>query len=331
MLLPKKSKNNPQTIALMAILFATAIWGFAPVVIKGTLDYLPPFTFLFYRFLIVCLVLLPYMCLYLKKQSPSIRDLPALVLVGLLGQTSLILIFVGLKYTTSIEMSIIGIVAPIMLAVAGHYFYRDELNKYLKIGLAVASVGTLILTLGPIMEPNQTIASKELRIFGNLLVLLYQVFFVTYVLWSKRIRGENSHEINILAKFFRIAIPRKKYGSFFITGLSFYVALASMLPLYVFENQGFFGGYSVEILRMGPEPLFGLIYMSIFSSIVAYGLFDWSLKHLKVTDTVVFSYLAPIFTIPAAFIVLQEIPTSELVVGSLIIAVGIVIAEKRKS
>ncbi len=324
------SDTSKETHALLAILGATAIWGFAPPIIKHTLDYIPPFSFLFYRFLIVCLAIFPFLYLELRRQNVILRDFPALALSGLLGQASLILIFYGLKYTSSLEVAVIGIIAPLLMVAAGHYFYNDKINKNLKIGLIITTLGTFILAFGPILDSNALSATKNARVLGNALIVIYNLFWTAHVLWSKRLRGENSHRVNEVAKFLGIPVPRKKYSSELITGFSFYVGLACMTPLYVLESAGKTGNGAFSILDLGYSGWAGLLYMALFSSIVAYGLFEWSLKYLKVTDTVIFSYISPIFTLPAAFLILGELPTLDIIVGSLVIALGIFVAERKK-
>lgn len=324
------AKASKETHALLAILGATAIWGFAPPIIKHTLDYIPPFSFLFYRFLIVCLALFPFLYLELRRQRVSLRNFPALVLSGLLGQASLILLFYGLNYTSSLEVAVIGIIAPLLMVSAGHYFFNDKVNKNLKIGLIITSLGTLILAIGPILDSNAPTATRNARIIGNTLIVIYNLFWTAHVLWSKRLRGENSHKVNEVAKFLGIPVPRKKYSSELITGLSFYAGLVCMTPFYILESTGKLGTSTFTILHLNATGWVGLLYMALLSSIVAYGLFEWSLKYLKVTDTVIFSYISPIFTLPAAFLILGELPTSDIIVGSLIIALGIFVAERKK-
>ena len=329
--LPTRSRS-PEFYALLAMLFATAIWGFAPPIIKYTLDYIPPFSFLFYRFLIVCLVLFPFMYLELRRQSVSLREFPALAVSGLLGQTSLILIFIGLRYTSSLEVAVIGIIAPLLMVTAGHCFFNEKVNKNIKVGLIITSLGTLFLAIGPILDSNVSPTMRNSRILGNALIVIYNLIWTAYVLWSKRIRGENSPKVNQVAKFFGIPIPRKRYSSGLITGISFYVGLITMTPFYVLESMGKIGssgGFSLLDLTAGGW--LGLLYMSFLSSIVAYTLFEWSLKYLKVADTAIFSYISPIFTLPAAFLILRELPTGDILLGSIIIAIGIVVAERKKS
>lgn len=327
--LPKREKNR-ELHALMAMLVATAIWGFAPPIIKYTLDFIPPMSFLFYRFLIVCIILFPFMYLELRRQSVAARDLPALLLSGLLSQTSLIILFVGLNLTTSLEVAVIGIMAPLLMVVAGHYFFNEKVNKHIQVGLAITTIGTVILAVGPALDTTTNSALRSEKILGNLLIVVYNMIYTADVLWAKRIRGENSHNLDGVARFLGIPAPKKHYTSQLITAVTFYVGLITLIPFYLLESSGSFGYSSFTISDLNTAGWLGLLYMALLSSIVAYGLFEWSLKYLKVTDTVIFSYISPIFTLPAAFFILGELPTRDIIIGSIVIATGILVAEKKK-
>lgn len=327
--LPKQPKTK-EFYALLAMLGATAIWGFAPPIVKQTLSYIPVYSFLFYRFLIVCLLLFPFVYMELRRQNVSLREFPALAVSGLTGQTSIVLIFLGLKYTSSMEVAVIGVIAPLLMVAAGHYFFNDKVNKNIEVGLIITSVGTLILAIGPILDSNSDSSTIGLRIWGNILVVIYNLFWTIHILWSKRLRGENSRAIDQTAKFFGIPVPKKRYTSGLITGVSFYIGLVSMIPLYILESSGRLGGPSFNIAYLNLNGWIGLLYMALLSSIVAYGLFEWSLKYLKVTDTAIFSYISPVFTLPAAFFILGELPTKDILLGAAIVALGIIVAERKK-
>ena len=103
-----------------------------------------------------------------------------------------------------------------------------------------------------------------------------------------------------------------------------------MIPLYILESSGRLGGVSFSLTDLNLDGWAVLLYIALLSSIVAYGLFEWSLKYLKVTDTVIFSYISPIFTLPAAFLILCELPTKGIILGSIVIALGILVAERKK-
>lgn len=320
--------------AYFALLLATAIWGGATVVIKITLSYIPPFSFLLYRFLLVAIVMLPIMVVELKRTSIDKRDLKNLILLGLFGQASLAFIFLGIKYTTALDTAIIGTVAPLLTIAAGHFFYKERISKIAQIGIIIATFGMLIVVLEPVFESwahqSTNIESGIQRIIGNLFVLLYNLSFTLYILWSKLTMGKKSANLNKTFKLFHIKPMHKVYSPILHTTFSFYVGLTAIIPLAVLENLGYFGNQTFVLSNLKAPVIFGVLYMAIFSSIVAYLAFEWGLKKAEVSDQALFGYLGPLFTLPFAYILLKEVPTSVNLIGAVIIAIGVVIAEKNK-
>lgn len=331
----KKTSGHADAIlyAYFALLLATAIWGVATVVIKVTLDYMPIYHFMFFRFLIVGISLLPFMIWELRKNPIDLKDFPTLLLLGLTGQTGIVLIVAGIYYTTAIDAAIIGAVAPLMVVAAGHYFYKDKIDRKLEIGIILATIGTLIVVLEPALSNSTANDTDTLkRIFGNLLVVGYNVAFATYILLSKKVMGAKSANMSKTLTKLKIKPLKNYYSPFMHTSISFYIALASFIPLVFLESLGIIGteinGFSFATLPW--EALVGVLYMAIFSSIVAYVAFQWGLERARVSDSALFSYLGPLFTIPAAYLMIGEVPTTFAIVGATVIAVGVIIAEKRK-
>jgi len=324
-----KKNKLPNTLptGYILLIIATFLWAAAGPVIKNTLEYIPSLTFLFLRFLIVCVVLLPYTVYEIQKVKIHHKDYFNLILLGVFSQTSLGLIFIGLKYTTATDNAIIGILGSILSVVAGHYFYNEKIHRDLKIGLLIASIGTLIVIVEPLFSPYQGINIME-RVFGNTLILIYNFFWVTYIVWSKMSMGEKSKVLEKTLSFIKIKPMAKEYPPTLLTAISMYVGLFTIAPLAVFEMMGFFGNNQFfNVSQMGVEAIVGLLYMALLSSIVAYVSYQKAIQLVKVSDMAFFHYLSPLFTLPVAYVILGEIPNKFVVVGSIFIGIGVYIAE----
>ena len=343
-----KAKQNTFYLAYGALLLATTIWAAATPIIKLTLEEIPLFSFLFYRFLIVCICIFPFLALELKKRPIAFKDLPTLIILGLAGQTGILFIFWGIKYTSAIDTGIIGAIGPLMIIMAGHYFYNDKINRALEVGLLVATLGTIIVVLEPLlaslqhqnMLTNTTLVQDAalipqdsnifLRIFGNLLVVMYNAVFAIYIILSKAVMGSKSTRVKHMLSKIKLKPLSKRYSPFVHTSFSFFVALASFIPLVILETLGVFGDEAFSIYDVSLTGYTGLLYMALISSIVAYLAFQWGLERAKVSDSGVFAYLNTVFTIPFAFLILGEIPNSISLIGAAVVATGVIIAEYRK-
>lgn len=311
-----------------AIIIAYLIWAAAGPIIKLTLNSVPVFTFLLFRFLIVCCALLPYLYIQLKKIHIHPSDLGKIIILGLLSQSSLVLIFYGFKYTSALDATLIGVMGPILAVAAGHYLYREKINKNIKLGLGVATLGTLYIAIEPLFELQTNNHLAELRLLGNGFVILYTLAFLLYMIWSKMMLGKSSKPMLRTLKYLHIKPMKRHYSATLLTALTFYVGLLTFIPFVILENMGYLGFETFDIKLLGIVPVLGILYMALLSSIVAYTLFEWGLEKVDVKDTAILSYLAPLLTAPFAFIILGEVPTTYMVIGGLTLALGVYLAEK---
>jgi drug/metabolite transporter (DMT)-like permease len=140
--------------------------------------------------------------------------------------------------------------------------------------------------------------------------------------------GEESKILERTLGFVRIKPMTKEYPPTLLIAVSMYVGLFTIAPMAVFEMMGFFGNNQIfNLSQMGTEAILGLLYMAIFSSIVAYISYQKAIKLVKVSDMAFFHYLSPLFTLPVAYALLGEVPNKFVVVGSVFIAIGVYIAE----
>ena len=316
----------------LAIILTYIIWSAAGPVVKITLEYIPPFTFLLLRFIIVCVLLLPLIKLELKKTHIHPQDLSKLIILGIFAQSSIAIIFLALNFTSALEAAIIGVLGPILTIFAGHYFFNEKITRNIYIGLSLAIIGTLYVALKPILELEITSnISASHRLLGNFLTIIYSLSFVLYMVWSKFVFGETSKHVRDAFKLLHMKSMKKKYSPSLLTAFSFYVGLLTTIPLAIMEQFGFLGAIPFSYSNLSLTPVLGILYMAIFSSIVAYNLFEWGLTKVEVKDTAIFKYLDPIFALPFAFILLGEVPTPYMLIGGTLIALGVMIAEyKRK-
>ncbi len=327
----RKLPKDSLTPYYLAILLTYLIWGGAAPVIKLTLQYIPPFTFLFFRFLIVCLAILPHTILLLKANSIDRRDYFKVFLLGFFSQTSLILIFIGLQYTSALEGVLIGILGTILSVYAGHYFYKEKIDWHIKLGLLIAVIGTLFIALEPLLQAKTASHAVELKVMGNLFIVAYSLSFLLYIVWSKMSMGINSAKIKRSLKLIHMRPMKKKYSPILLMSISFYVGFITFIPLALLENLGYLGASKFSITDITLVPAMGILYMALLSSLVAYFAFEWGLSKVEVKDTAIFSYLQPVFALPFAYLLLREMPNQYMLLGVFIIAVGVAIAESKKS
>lgn len=307
------------------LVLATIIWSFAPALVKLTLNDIDPFYFLFVRFLIVCLICLPYLLLVIVKRKYTYYDYKNVIIFSLTGQVSLLLYFKGLDLTTSTDTIILSLVGPLLTIAAGHYFYHEKINHWKEVGITLAFLGAVLVVIEPLFSQTNGIAKD--RFNGNILVLLSTLIGTFWVIYAKFLFGKNSIKFISFVKKFGFNLHKKKYNDVDFNILSFYIVFLSLIPFYLSN----FESYNSTTLKLSVTSVGVILYMAIFSSIIAYIMYIKAQAVLEVTEVSILGYISPLFSLPASYFILGEIPSISAFIGLSIIFLGIAIAEKRKN
>ncbi|WP_455715164.1 DMT family transporter, partial [Anaerosporobacter sp.] len=118
---------NIAKLSTLGIVLVTLIWGSAFVVIKDTLDILPPLYILALRFGIAGLVLLILGLKFLKKTSKSEVTLGAIL--GVFLFLAYALQTYGLKYTTISNNAFITSTYIVFIPIVNALLKRQKLKK----------------------------------------------------------------------------------------------------------------------------------------------------------------------------------------------------------
>lgn len=281
--------------AVLALIGANIIWGASPPIFKWALDAIPPFTFIFIRFLLASLMLLPFTIHDLRiKRS----DIPKVIALAFVGFTLHIpTIFLGLTLAPSINVSIISSSAPIVLLIGSYFMLKERLKKKTLFGTMLGLSGILLIILMPVIEKGFVG-----EIVGNLLFIVSMISFSLYT---------------ILMKEFKLPYSPKT-----LTFWIFAFATISFFPMYLFESQG-------APLHIPLQGLIGILFGAIFTSNLAYMLFNFAVSHIHANEVGVFLYIDPIVTVLVAVPLLGEEITLTFLLGALLVFSGIFIAEGR--
>ena len=297
-------KFSKRSLAYLSLLITSIIWGVAVVVIKYTLNFIDPLSFLFFRFVISVIVLLPFFLVFIRKHPISKKDFLKLFLLGTLSTTiTLYLLFWGIQYTTAIDVSLISVLGPILIVFAGAHFLKEKVTKREKIGLSIAVFGALIAIIEPLFKRN----NHPQALFGNFLVFLSYIVWATYIILYKK--------------------DSFKYHPLTITFFSFFSGLLTLAPIFLIKNFPITHHSLLIILPSKAIP--GILYMSLLSSCVAYFTYNLGVSLIEASEATLFDYLKPIFTAPLAFFWLKEQIALPFLIGAIIITIGVVISEWR--
>jgi len=284
--------------AILGLIVANIIWGAASPIFKWSLTNISPFTLAYLRFLIASLIFL----VFFKKFVPiEKRDFLRVVLIGITGVfLNITFFFFGLKTSSAINAPIIATAGPIFTLTGAVLFLKERPRPRLILGLIVALIGVIIIVIQPIL-----IKGTDASFWGNLLFVAATLAAVAHTLLSKE--------------------PLKKYGAQTVTFWTFFVGAVSFFPFAFWEWQA----NPIWFSQLDMRGAVGIIFGAFLSSALAYFLWHRGLEVLEASETQVFVYLDPVVAILLAWFLLGETPTSIYLFGSVLVFLGIWIAERR--
>lgn len=284
--------------AILALITANLIWGAASPIFKLALENIAPFTLAFFRFFFAMIIMLPFAINDLVVKREDWKNLILLSLTGITFNISFF--FFGLKYAPSINAPMIASSGPIFLYFLSIFVLHEKPHLKILTGTIISLLGVMIIIGQPLLSIQ--IDSKVL--LGNLFFLLATFGAVGHAIFSKE----------LLIKYKAVSIT---FWSFFIGSLTF-------LPFFIGENlkQNF-------LSTLDMRGIIGLVFGVFLSSLLAYLLFEWGLAKIPAQEIGIYTYIDPVIAALIAIPLLGEKITALFVIGSILIFLGIYIAEGR--
>ena len=283
------------------MVIATLFFSGAFIAGKFSIAEFPVYSLTFFRFLIAAVVL--FLIMWKKGEDLTLEkaDIPRIILLSLLGMVGYhVFFFTALKYTSSVNTSLIAATNPIMTTIMASLFLKERFPKKAVGGILISFLGVaMIVTNGSI----DVIKNMNFNI-GDIYMLLAVLAFSLYFIILKGIVG-------------RVA-PIK------LTSYVFLFCVILLIPMVIYENPMSFlpsttwTGWS------------SLIYMSIFASVIAYLIQQVSVKRIGPAKTSLYVNLVPLFSMIMAYFILGEVITLPKVLAGFMIISGVIITLKSK-
>lgn len=299
----KSLLHSKRSKAYALLLLNTILWGFSPPIIKQALNFITPSQLLFGRYVLASLIFLPIYFLTRKRADLEIRNLKLVILLALLGTPlTLIPLYEGIKLTTSIEAAILTATTPILVILGGYLFLKEKVSTNEKLGVGVALAGTLLLAFEPLLSDG---SGFRFSLLGNFLILGSNFIWVAFLLLIKKLKTDAS-QISLVS--YLVSIP--------VFALLIFLESPQIPALSISEGS---------VLNF--NALFGIVYMAIFGSIIAFWAYTKGQEYVEAGEASVFTYLQPVFTFPLAFFWLGETISRVGLLACLLIAAGVYFSE----
>ncbi|GGY27368.1 DMT family transporter [Paludibacterium paludis] len=205
----------------------------------------------------------------------------------------------ALTLTSASQAAIITATLPLLAALGARMFLGERIGAKGACGILVSFLGVAALTLG-----GQAEAGAPDPALGNALEFLAMICATGYVLIAKR----------LTSRYSTLAVTAMQT----VTGGVWFGAwvLLSPAPLPV----------SLPLL-----PSLVVLYLGLFITLGAYGLYTWSVSRVPVAMAAAFINLIPVFTVGMAWLALDERLSGWQAAACLLVFAGVAISQKKTS
>jgi drug/metabolite transporter (DMT)-like permease len=280
-------------LPLLVWLLLCLIWGSTWMFIKLGLRDLPPFTFAGMRFVIASLIL-AVVVLWRRKRLPKTRrEWWLIAITGILSFTiNYAAVFWGEQRTSSALAAILQTMITVFGLIIAHFYLPEERFTWTKLcGVLMGIAGvTLIFS-------NQLTHEGPAALWGSV-ALVGGSFSTAYA--------------NVLVK--------KSGARIDLATLLLGQMICGMIPLLIV-------GLTTEgnplLLHWSALALLSLVYLAVVGSVVAFLLYYWLVRNIKVTNTMLIPLVTPFIAVVLGVLVLGESLTWRIAAGGAIIMAGI--------
>ncbi len=284
------------------LLFGTIFWAGNFIVGKlAFIENIPPFSLVFFRWLTVWIILLPFTYKEILKNKSEIIDfLPLLLFLGL---TSVGLfntfVYVSLQYTQVINASLFNTAIPAAIIFFCFLFKFEKTNSFQLIGLFTSVFGIFFI-----------ITRADLNILFNLNFNVGDLWMIGAVIsWGL---------YSAFLKKLKLKISLLSFIHIICTcGLLF------LFPQFIYEyTQG-------DSIIINKTFLYCIFYLAIFPSIGSYYCWAGAISIIGANRAGIFLSLIPLWSTAMAIFFFEEIFQLYHAIGSFLVILGLFLANKK--
>jgi len=271
------------------------IWGIAFVAIKQADIELSPVNLALLRWLVASipfLILLPIIGRPKVKFEP--RDAPRLLLVALANVAGYHISLNYAETTLSAGMSALLIAfGPIFIVILSYLLLSERTGRRLLLGLALAIVGTVILSAG-------SISVNDLSSYGGIIeALITALCYASFAVLGKPLVH--------------------KYGSASTTIMAGLIGTVMMLPLIS-------PSLLAQASALSFNGWFSVLYLSLLSTVFGYLMFYTLVSRGAVTRLSIQLYLIPVVSVIGGALLLNEAVTLSVLLGGALMLAAVAVS-----
>ncbi|MGZ7151411.1 DMT family transporter [Bacillus sp. BC08] len=291
-----------QTIlGAICLSLAASIWGGMYVVSKYVLDFIPPLTLVWLRFIIAFVVLYAILKIAEKKQKKKVtirkKDWLLFAWIGFIGYfISITCQFIGTKLSDAHTGSLVTSATPAFMVIFAAIILKEKLTARRLLSTIIATIGVIIV-IGWDIE-------------------IGSYFIGTIILVGAAITWA------LLSIYVKIASTR--FSSLVITTYAIFFSLFFITPFMIWELQ------STSIETVNTYVILGVVYLGVVSTAGAFFLWNKGLELMDASIGSLFFFFQPIVGSLLGWLLLNETLNSNFFIGGILIICSVFITTFEK-
>ncbi|EJQ10441.1 DMT family transporter [Bacillus cereus] len=291
-----------QTIlGAICLSLAASIWGGMYVVSKYVLDFIPPLTLVWLRFIIAFVVLYGILKLAEKKQKKKVtirkKDWLLFAWIGFIGYfISITCQFIGTKLSDAHTGSLVTSATPAFMVIFAALILKEKLTARRLLSTVIATIGVIIV-IGWDIEIGSYFIGTIILVGAAITWALLSIY---------------------------VKIASIQFSSLVITTYAIFFSLFFITPFMIWELQ------TSSIGTVNTYVILGVLYLGIVSTAGAFFLWNKGLELIDASIGSLFFFFQPIVGSLLGWLLLNETLNSNFFIGGILIICSVLITTFEK-
>ena len=277
-----------------ALMISVCLWGSSFIADKIALQSFSPLFLCLIRFMISTAVLLVFRLGRKDFRYPDPEDMKKIAAAAFLGISVYYAIEnTAVNMTSAADASVISAAYPLLTILTGIVFYHFRPARNQIIGILMACIGVLVLTVSSSRENSSLI--------GNLMLVFNGFLWALYNYLTGRIS--------------------RNCDNFSVTYLQILIGTVCFIPMLFLES------FTIGTITL--TSVLAVLYLAVCCSLAALLLYNYGLRNTDPATTAALMNLMPVAGVVLSALILKETITIRHILGGVIIIVGVFVSEHK--
>jgi drug/metabolite transporter (DMT)-like permease len=297
---PIVEPSNPERTAVFLLIITNVLWGTTFTITKFLMVDIDVFLLTAIRHFFSILLFIPFYKHFLPFNK---RVFKIGAFAGLLYMFGVVFQSFGLQTTTASKGGFLTAMNCIFVPLFSAFIFKTKVQKNHWIATFVAFSGIAVLSFS-----GFSFESFQFNL-GDGLVLISAVFFAFYIIYL----GKRANSVDTIS-----------FTAYQLTAISFYCFVIALIV------EDIPGAFANSDIVFSPRNIWLLLYLGVIATSLPFFFQAFGQKHLPASRAAVIFTLEPIFSSLFGILWNNEIFTTALLIGGLLVVLGLIIAREKK-